>query len=221
MVCDRAGSSEGINLCASFPDPAGPPRFPGAIRVLPHVGPGLWNLSVIIPASGRLFDRYRVVAGQADRPYDDMLTELIPGGLLPELDPAGGFSGAAALGRAALTVMGFAVRAAAETLNRHGYPVGEMRLSGGQSKNRRWNQLKADLAGISLLVPEQPDCELAGDAVLGAIALGEAADLKEGIRRIVRVKERIVPNREAEEAYAGRFRNYRELREKTEQALGL
>jgi sugar (pentulose or hexulose) kinase len=223
MVCDRAGTSEGINLCAAFPGIVGPPRFPTEIRTLPHVSSGLWNLSVIIPASGRLFDRYRALAGQENRPYGDILEELIPGGFLPDLDAGGfgGFSGAAELGRATLTTMGFAVRAAAETLDRHGFSVTEMRLSGGQSKNRRWNQLKADLAGISLLVPEQPDCELAGDAVLGAIALGEATDLKEGISRIVRVKERIVPNPEAAEAYAGRFRTYRELRKKTEKALGL
>ncbi|MDR3124103.1 MAG: sugar kinase [Treponema sp.] len=219
MVCDRAGSSEGINLCAAFPGRADPPRFPPEIRVLPHAGAGLWNLSVIIPASGSLFERYRALAGQERRPYDDILAELIPAGLLPDISPAGGFSGAVELGRAALTAMGFAVRAAADTLSRHGFPVTEMRLSGGQSKNRRWNQLKADLTGISLLVPEQPDCELAGDAVLGAIALGEAADIKEGISRIVRVKERIVPDPAAVAAYAGRFQARLETREKIEKAL--
>jgi xylulokinase len=223
MVCDRAGTSEGINLCAAFPGMAEPPRFPPEIRVLPHAGPGLWNLSVIIPASGRLFEQYRAVSGQESRPYDDILAELIPGGILPDPCPAVSgeepFSGALELGRAALTAMGFAVRAALETLGRQGFPVTEMRLSGGQGKNRRWNQLKADLAGISLLVPEQPDCELAGDAVLGAMALGEAADLREGIGRIVRVKERVVPNPQAAAAYAGRFHDYRKLREKTEKAL--
>jgi xylulokinase len=223
MVCDRAGTSEGINFCAAFPGMAGPPRFPPEIRILPHAGPGLWNLSVIIPASGRLFEQYRALTGQERRSYDDILAELIPGGLLPEPSPAGSgeaaFSGALDLGRAVLSVMGFTVRAAAETLGRHGFPVTEMRLSGGQSKNRRWNQLKADIAGISLLVPEQPDCELAGDAVLGAIALGEAADLREGIRRIVRVRERVVPNPRTAEAYAGRFQASRELRERTEKAL--
>jgi xylulokinase len=221
MVCDRAGSSEGINLCAAFPGAA--PRFPPELRTLPHASPGLWNLSVIIPESGALFERYRSLTGQGNRPYEDMLAELIPQGLLP--DPCSGasreapFSGPVELGRAALSSLGFAVRAAAETLGRHGFPVREMRLSGGQSKNRRWNQLKADLAGIPLLVPEQPDCELAGDAVLGALALGEAADLKEGISRIVRIRERIDPNPQAAAAYAGRYPAWRELRKKTEKAL--
>jgi xylulokinase len=223
MVCDRAGSSEGINLCAAFPGMAEPPRFPPEIRTLPHANPCLWNLSVIIPVSGRLFEQYRAATGQGNRPYDDILAELIPGGLLPDPCPAGSgaapFSGVPEFGRAVLTTLGFAVRAAAETLGSQGFPIGEMRLSGGQSKNRRWNQLKADLSGIPLLVPEQPDCELAGDAVLGSIALGEAVDLREGISRIVRVKERLVPNPQTAAAYAGRFRTCRELREKIEKAL--
>jgi xylulokinase len=225
MVCDRAGSSEGINLCAAFSGAT--PRFPPELRTLPHVSPGLWNLSVIIPESGGLFERYRSLTGQGNRPYEDTLAELIPQGLLPSLlpDPCSGgswetpFSGPVELGRAALSSMGFTARAAAETLGRHGFPVREMRLSGGQGKNRLWNQLKAELAGIPLLVPEQPDCELAGDAVLGALALGEAADLREGIRRIVRIRERIDPNPQAAAAYAERYLTWRELREKTEQAL--
>jgi xylulokinase len=221
MVCDRAGTSEGINLCAAFPGMAEPPEFPPEIRILPHAGPGLWNLGVIIPASGRLFEQYRIVAAQTSRPYDEILAELIPGGLLPDPCPAGAapFPGPVELGRAALTVMGFTVRAAVETLTRHGFPIAEMRVSGGQSKDRRWNQLKADLAAVPLLVPEQSDCELAGDAVLGAIALGEAADMREGISRIVRVKERILPDPLLAAAYADRFLSYRDLREKTEKAL--
>jgi xylulokinase len=228
MVCDRAGTSEGINLCAEFPGLAGEPRFPPEIRTLPHARAGLWNLGVIIPASGRLFERYRALTGQGNRPYDDTLAELIPEGILPDThgvrsagapSAAASFAGAVEFGRAVLATMGFTARAAAETLHSHGFPVTEMRVSGGQSKNRRWNQLKADLTGISLLIPEQSDGELAGDAVLGAIALGEAADLKEGIGRIVRVKERFDPDHRAAAVYAERFQAYRELKEKTEQAL--
>jgi xylulokinase len=220
MVCDRAGTSEGINFCAAFPGMAEPPRFSPEIRTLPHAGPGLWNLSVIIPGSGRLFEQYRAVTGQENRPYDDMLAELIPGGILPDPCPAGAFSGAVALGRGVLSVMGFTVRAALETLGRQGFQVREMRVSGGPGKSRRWNQLKADITGVPLLVPEQPDCELAGNAVLGALALGEAGDLREGIGRIVRIKERLLPNPQAEAVYAGRFQARRKLRETTETALG-
>lgn len=45
-VCDRAGSSEGINLCTSKP------IFGEEIRTLPSFIPELWNASVLIEESG-------------------------------------------------------------------------------------------------------------------------------------------------------------------------
>jgi sugar (pentulose or hexulose) kinase len=185
------------------------PQLSAELRVLPHVSPGLWNVSVIIPSSGRLFERYRALTGQEHRTYEDILAELIPGGIL---EPA-------ELGQAVLMSMGFEVTAAVDTLGRHGFPVTRMRLSGGQSKSRRWNQFKADLTGTELLVPEQPDSELGGDAILGAIALGEAADLPEGIRRIVHIQERYTPDAHAVAVYRERFQVRRELRNRIGEAL--
>jgi xylulokinase len=224
MICDRAGTSEGINLCAGSFGPEGPPPLPGELRVLPHVSPGLWNISVIIPSSGRLFEWYRTLTGQERRPYDDTLVELIsekapgvlsPGVLFfPENNPVligrSGLWSPVELGQAVLLSLGFSVKAAMETLAYNGFPVTEMRLSGGQSKSHRWNQLKADITGLSLLVPELRDGELGGDAVLGAIALGEAADLREGIGRIVHIQERYIPDPEAAAFYAAHFPAYRE-----------
>lgn len=46
VLCDRAGSSEGINFCTSKP------IFSEKIRTLPSVVEGLWNASFLIPNSG-------------------------------------------------------------------------------------------------------------------------------------------------------------------------
>jgi sugar (pentulose or hexulose) kinase len=82
-----------------------------------------------------------------------------------------------------------------------------MVVSGGQAKSPLWNAMKAKKTGAVLLVPEIPDGELAGDAVLGALYLeaGRAgADLPPGAfpeperlgecsQRMVRIKERYEP----------------------------
>ena len=47
-ICDRAGSSEGINLCVDKDIRA------ERVRTLPCVEAGLWNLSVLIPNSAAL-----------------------------------------------------------------------------------------------------------------------------------------------------------------------
>ena len=53
-VCDRAGSSEGINLCVNKEIRA------EGIRTLPGVKAGLWNISVLIPDSASLPEDVRL-----------------------------------------------------------------------------------------------------------------------------------------------------------------
>jgi xylulokinase len=226
IVCDRAGTSEGINVCSAVPAEA------GELRVLPHIREGLWNVSAVLPVSGYLFEWFRTLTGQEDRPYEAILEEIIPLGeqkgaiFFPPIAPPdqAGFHGAliaapdltnrTELGRGVVEAIGFMVRSALETLDRRGFPVREMRLSGGQGKNARWNQLKADITGVALLVPEIQDAELAGNAALAAIALGEAADLDEAVSGIVHIKDRYTPDPTAVSVYEEKFRSYGELRHK-------
>ncbi|MCL2380263.1 MAG: FGGY-family carbohydrate kinase [Treponema sp.] len=196
-VCDRAGSSEGINVCAPYPVEG------EGLRALPHAREGLWNIGSLIPSSGRLFERYRAFTGQEALSYEEHLAALIPQTARVDVFrrlqafPLSGdafpcpplTSSPLDLGRAVLCAIGFAVRGAAEALGKHGFAVREMRVSGGQAKNPLWNQLKADITGITVMVPEIPDGELAGNAVLSATALGVARAFEEAADKMVRLRE--------------------------------
>ena len=184
-VCDRAGSSEGINVCA-----AEPPAGDGDIRVLPHFIEGLWNVSVLIPASGKLFQQYRLDTGQEDRPYAELIEEL-----LSQSAGLGPADSSMETGRKLLCDMALAVRSAAEKLRSAGLDVKEMKVSGGQGKNALWNQFKADITGISLVIPEINDGELAGNAVLAAAAI-ENRGLETSIEKMIRFREKFTPKRE-------------------------
>ena len=225
-VCDRAGSSEGINVCAEE-RPKNQAAEGKGLRVLPHAKEGLWNIGAVIPSSGALFESYRTSTGREDRAYEELLAELIP----PVNDVR--FFAKASVdssadhiesGRAVLCAIGFAVRNAIETLESSGFPVKLMRVSGGQGKNPLWNQLKADITGVSLMIPEISDGELAGNAVLAASALENnsalegpsgAAEvdfvhaLERTIDRMIRFREVYEPRDETKSFWEEHYRLYR------------
>ncbi|MDR1469127.1 MAG: FGGY-family carbohydrate kinase [Spirochaetaceae bacterium] len=178
LVCDRAGTSEGINVCSRVP------ATTGNLRTLPHIADGLFNVGALIPRSGILFDDYRRDTLQEDRDYKEHLDALLKSASLSEEDIAG---------RRVLLQMARQVKEKIALLREHGFPVTEMRVSGGQAKNALWNRMKAKIAGVTLAVPAITDGELAGNACLCAVAQGEAADLHEAAAQIVRIKERYFP----------------------------
>ena len=55
-LCDRCGSSEGLNFCTDRPVSG------DGLRTLPSVVPGLWNVSYLIPNSGELSETDRLAA---------------------------------------------------------------------------------------------------------------------------------------------------------------
>jgi sugar (pentulose or hexulose) kinase len=177
-VCDRTGSSEGINLCLAEPLSRSGGPLPGELRLLPHAVEGLWNLGAVIPRSGSLFDEYRVSSGQSEKPYGELTTEILA-------DPAHS-------GRPVLETMGLNFVKALKALESSGHAVTEMVLSGGQCADPKWNQYKANLSGRILKIPEIIHAELAGDAVLAAAAL-DGSGIREKAAAMIRIKQRYLP----------------------------
>jgi xylulokinase len=174
-VCDRAGSSEGVNVCAA---PENVPKKRDGLRVLPHPIAGLWNVSVVLPESGSIFERWREEHGRTEQTYDELLAELIPA-------ESGGTAALSGTVHPVIMEIVGLVNGALARLQEAGFPVREMRLSGGQARSPRWNALKARLTHCRLLVPEIIDGELAGAAACAALALGEVATLREACENLV------------------------------------
>jgi sugar (pentulose or hexulose) kinase len=223
-VCNRAGSSEGVNVCAASPVKK------GKFRLLPHAVEGLWNIGIVINSSGSLFERYRKHAGLENTSYEELLAELLPStgdtDIFRELPffthidnafPHSPFPASCSpvnLGRAVLCAMGFSVRSALGALAESGLPVSLMRVSGGQGKNSRWNQLKADITGVSLMVPMISDGELAGNAVLASVALENAPGrekevFQQAASRIIRFRDIYEPRSDIAEFWEQRYRLYK------------
>lgn len=223
-TCDRAGTSEGINYCA--PAPVADRR----LRTLPHAIDGLYNISGILSSTGRLFEWVRRITGQSDRSYREILQEIENLPLdrnrpyfFPSFERNGDFEFAQGgflelhpdhtredMGRAVVESIAFGIRRVLETLGESGCAVEELRVTGGQARNVIWNQLKADITGKRILIPEIEDAELLGSAACALVFLKEFSGLREASDALVKVRAVFNPRSERSAVYDELYAAYRE-----------
>ena len=186
VLCDRAGSSEGVNLCTDRQVTA------QGVRTLPSVVAGLWNASVLIPQSGSHFDafkaRYESERGESID-YDELAVRLI------ESD---GEDALLDQGKYLLIQLALNVQAALATLrgaaDNAGVPFpAEMRVSGGQAKSNAWCQMKADISGVKVVVPLCPDAELLGAAAVAFTGMGAFPSIKDASLAMWRPQKAFTP----------------------------
>jgi xylulokinase len=221
---DRAGSSEGINHCVKrrVDHPA--------LRTLPGLLPHTFNISGVVPRSGSLleqavktlFPRGVSIAGALEpalreRPGADGLF-FIPGS-----DPGGEKETGSRLKnggrlygifinarrehtprarlRAVLEGIGFRLRSIIETMEGCGLSISGLYASGGQALEPGLNQLKADILGVQITVPEVTDAELMGNACVAFAALGEYGAPDQAAQGMVRFSKEFVPRVETRGLY--------------------
>ena len=146
QVCDRAGTSEGINYCQEGDAKASAEE----LRIMPHITPGCTNISARLENSVKLIE--------ADREqYGNQLCRLLL------------------------------------ALEQEGCTVTALRMSGGQAKKPEWNQLRANITGRKVLVPEIEDGELTGCACAAFAGLGLYGTPARAAEAMVRIKREYLP----------------------------
>lgn len=216
--CDRAGSSEGINVCAARE------VRDTRLRCHPHIIAPYWNISGMIPASGLAVAWVRSVVGASRDPYEsffDGLATVPPGArglLFVPFSAAGGGAAFAGLGlhhgrlemgRAVVESVAFEIRDLVLSMRENGLPVESLTVTGGQARLGAWSQIKADVCGLEVRVPRVTDAELVGGAAMGFVSLREYATLAEAAEQMVRIERRFTPQPGVEALYAklhGRYR---------------
>jgi len=114
------------------------------------------------------------------------------------------------MGRAIVESIAFGIRRVLETLEDAGCEVGELRVTGGQARNVIWNQLKADITGKRILVPEIEDAELLGGAACALVQQKEFASLREASDQLVRLRAVFQPRAERLVVYDELYEAYRD-----------
>ena len=199
-MCDRAGTSEGLNLCTPLP------LYGAQIRTLPSIIPGLWNASVLIPDSGRRFDDFKgKVEFQTKKVFSHqtLSEELLEhgGGHLP--------IPLAIEGRTLLEKLGREVQKAVATLTYAAFrthvltPDGkaqesiplpdEMVLTGAQARSKPWIIYKCTIADITCKVTSCIDAELMGDNIFARVGMGEYKSIQDAADALVTVTNTYFP----------------------------
>lgn len=173
-ICDRAGSSEGINLCVENP------IFDKNVRTLPSVIPGLWNVSFLIGQSGSLINEFRTQIDLMENRYNSF-SEIIDFS----------FDDKNSEGYRIFNELCKKVKNGVEILKNLAIDnkiqfENMMVVTGGQAKNDRWLAAKAKSVGINLSVTKCPDAELLGNAIIAKTGLGEYSDFGSAANDLVK-----------------------------------
>ena len=197
-MCDRSGSSEGINLCTPVPIEG------SSIRTLPSIIPGMWNAGVIIPDTGRRFAIYKEkvesVIGQKIT-HKNLVAQIVNYNeedgislLTPELRRQG-----MAVIHDVTHQLWAAVNILKSACQKAGIPEPAcMTITGGQALNEIWTQVKCNALCLPITITECVDAELVGDNILTRVTLGYYDSLEEAAFCLVKKARVYMPETPAD-----------------------
>jgi xylulokinase len=227
-AADVNGTSGGLALCWD-----GPIDRPGIFSAS-WIHPGEYIVGGAMATLGKCLDWVRDAIAGSRMSHQELIEEAVktPAGaegliFLPYLagerapiwDPLarGVFFGLTLshkqehLARAVLESVAFALRHVAGELLEAGARIDQVRVCGGQSLSREWNQIKADVLGVPVAVPRVREAALAGAAVLAGIGAGYLPDITAGANQMVRIDEVLVPDPDLHQQYSELFGVYKRL----------
>lgn len=123
-----------------------------------------------------------------------------------------GFSNTHAdMARATMEGVAFSLRHNIETAADAGVQISELRGTGGAANSRIWTQIKADVTGIPMIIPDSDDAATRGAAMLAMKASGVFADYETAAEILIEIKRRQEPVAANTEAYGRYYGIYKKL----------
>jgi xylulokinase len=226
-VCDRAGTSEGINACTES-------RIEDA-RLMSYKHPvePFWNLSGIVSTTGKAIEWGRDLLGVESYGAFHELARTAragAGGLVflpylageraPVWDPSkrgalrglGLDTGRPEFARSVLEGICFAIRDITDIMEEDGAVINELRVAGALSAGDLLNRIKADITKKPVLVPKQKEAELMGLAIIGSCALGKFSSFAEAASALVKIDKEYLPDKKNAALYDDLFGEYLRMR---------
>ncbi|MCD6232737.1 hypothetical protein J7K28_09035 [Candidatus Aerophobetes bacterium] len=114
--------------------------------------------------------------------------------------------------RAALEGLSFQLRKILEGIIFYrNLKVEKLKVVGGGSKNRLWNQIKADVSGIPVVTLSQEEATVMGAAIVAFSGIGVFSSIEEAQKSMVREKEVFKPSSQNHFFYEETYQKYLKL----------
>ncbi len=230
-VCDVVGTAEPV--CAVSSTPRQDRTM--LVECHPHGDPDSWLLENPGFVSGGNLRWWRDHFWGADASYDDICAPAadvaagaeglvflpcMQGAMAPEWNGAarGVFFGLslahtrAHMTRALLEGSAFALRDILEAMQNAGLEVRRLTVVGGGAKGALWRQIKSDVTGLPVRVPENVETTATGAAILAAVGAGVFPDVGSAVNAFVRYRpEEHAPDPGRRAVYDEAYRRYRDV----------
>jgi xylulokinase len=116
------------------------------------------------------------------------------------------------LTRALLEGSAFALRDILEAMTNAGLDVRRLTIVGGGAKGALWRQIKADVTGLPVRVPDNIETTATGAAILAAVGAGVLPTVADAVSAFVRYRpDEHAPDPERHAIYDDAYRHYRDV----------
>jgi xylulokinase len=113
--------------------------------------------------------------------------------------------------RAILEGSAYAIRDITDQMISLGLPLTEMRVAGGGAKSALWNQIKSDVTGLQVTIPETTETTALGAAFLALVGIGAFSSLWEVSQQLVRITKHFEPNPANQARLQETYQDYRDV----------
>ena len=180
-ICDRSGSSEGINLCSDKPIQK------DEFRNLPSVIPELFNVSYLLSDTGTRFTQWKNSSEWKNESYENCINYLLKN------QQTEGYKIILEIANQVKIAFSKILEEQKKLLPQNSKNIPKIICTGGQAKNPSWMQFKSDVTNVELWVTNCPDAELMGNAIISSVGLGNYSSIKEASDTMVVCEKKYLP----------------------------
>ena len=110
--------------------------------------------------------------------------------------------------RALLEGSAYAVRDITDGMRAAGLAPREIRVVGGGAQSRLWRQIKADVTGLPVALPQTTETTALGAAMMALVGAGMFSSLGDAAEKVVRIVDVLEPHPASQQAYEEYYQLY-------------